>query len=373
VTTSQDRALIAGGGIAGLAAAAALQLRGIPFVVFERRPDPPDRGLGLNLPGNAVVALQALGLGEPLEQIGTPVRRREYRNQRGRLMFGVDEDAFWGVEARPRCVIRSDLHAALQNIVAPEAIRLGTDVRGVQIRDAGIEVELGDGTVEDGGVLVAADGARSTIRAKAVSDRPPQAALLSRASWRFLTRNPGVDCWVAWTGARGTALLIPIGGDRVYGWVSVRKEELTDFAQVMAEFANFPPVVGDTLAAAQAEPVPPYHSPLEEVRPAAWTSGRVVLTGDAAHATAPVWAQGAGLAVEDGLVLADILAAADHWPDLGAEFARRRRKRVEHVQTMTDRLSRAATLPPRIRDLVLPLAGPRTYRATYGPLRDRGF
>ena len=249
--------MIAGGGIAGLAAAAALQLRGIPFVVYERRPDPPDRGLGLNLPGNAVVALQALGLGEALERIGTPVRRREYRNQRGRLLFGVDEDAFWGTEARPRCVIRSDLHAALRSLVAPEAIRLGTDVRGVKIRDAGVEVELADGAVEDGGVLVVADGVRSAIRAKVVRDRPPQAALLSRASWRFITRNPGVDCWVAWTGARGTALLIPVGDDRVYGWVSVRDEEVRDFAQVMTQFAEFPSVIGDTLAAAQAEPAPP--------------------------------------------------------------------------------------------------------------------
>lgn len=369
----RDRVLIAGGGIAGLAAAAALQLRGIPFLVLERRQDPPDGGLGLNLPGNAVVALQALGLGDALARMGMPVRRREYRNQRGRLLFSVDEDAFWGVEARPRCVLRSDLHAALRSLVRPAALRLGSDVRRVHIRDDFVEVDLADETAEDGGVLVAADGVRSAIRAHVLSDRPPQAALLSRTSWRFITRNPGVDCWVAWTGARSTALLIPVGDHQVYGWVSVRDERLTDFPQVAAQFTDFPPIVGEALAAAQAEPVPPYHSPLEEVRPAAWTSGRVVLTGDAAHATAPVWAQGAGLAVEDGLALADILAAPDRWPDLGAEFARRRRERVEHVQTMTDRLSRTAMLPTWLRDLVLPLTGPRTYRATYGPLRKGGF
>jgi hypothetical protein len=71
--------------------------------------------------------------------------------------------------------------------------------------------------------------------------------------------------------------------------------------------------------------------------------------------------------------LADILTAPDSWPGLGAESARRRRDRVGHVQTMTDRLSRAARLPAWIRDLVLPPVGPRTYRATYGPLRDPGF
>jgi 2-polyprenyl-6-methoxyphenol hydroxylase-like FAD-dependent oxidoreductase len=289
------------------------------------------------------------------------------------LLVAVDEDAFWGVQAGPRCVIRADLHAALRELVAPQAIHLGVQVGGVQAREDGVGVELADGTVVDGGVLVAADGVRSAIRGKVMNGVRPQAALLSRASWRFITRNPGVDCWVAWTGGHGTALLIPVADDRVYGWVSVRDEQAHGFAQVAAEFAGFPSVVGAALAAAQAEPVPPHHSPLEEVRPPAWTTGRVVFTGDAAHATAPVWAQGAASAVEDGLVIADILAVPDHWPDFGAQFARRRRQRVEHIQSMTDRLSRAATLPPWVRDLLLPYVGPRTYRATYGPLREPGF
>jgi 2-polyprenyl-6-methoxyphenol hydroxylase-like FAD-dependent oxidoreductase len=95
----------------------------------------------------------------------------------------------------------------------------------------------------------------------------------------------------------------------------------------------------------------------------------VVVIGDAAHATAPVWAQGAALAVEDALVLAELLATRDDWSRVGPEFEQRRRPRVTHVQAMTDRLSRAAGLPTWIRDAVLPFVGPRSYRETYGPLR----
>ena len=363
-----DRVLIAGGGIAGLATAVALQQRGIAAVVFERRDDRPDAGLGLNLPGNAIVALRSLGLGDAIESVGEPLRRREYRNQRGRLLFAVDEDAFWGPDARSRCVTRADLHAALEESIAPGTLRPGQEVVGVRTRDDGVDVVLADGTVEPAGVLVGADGVSSTIRRAVVTDRPPQAALLSRASWRFLAANPGVDCWVAWTGVRGNALLIPLGPDRVYGWVSVR-DEVADFAGVVETLADFPRIVTDTLAAVARQEEPPHHSPLEEVRPAAWTTGRVVLTGDAAHATAPLWAQGAALAVEDALVVAEVLASADDWAGAGAEFARRRRDRVEHVQRMTDRLSRSAGLPGWLRSLVLPVIGPRSYRATYAPLR----
>ena len=108
---------------------------------------------------------------------------------------------------------------------------------------------------------------------------------------------------------------------------------------------------------------------MEEVRQPRWHRCSVVLVGDAAHATAPVWAQGAALALEDALVLADLLASQSDWTVVGDEFERRRRARVEHVQAMTDRLSRAASLPGWLRDRLLPFVGPRSYRETYGALK----
>jgi len=84
-----------------------------------------------------------------------------------------------------------------------------------------------------------------------------------------------------------------------------------------------------------------------------------------------VWAQGAALAAEDALVLAELLATREDWTMVGSEFERRRRPRVEHVQKMTDRMSRAAAIPGWLRDSILPFVGPRTYRETFVPLRDR--
>jgi 2-polyprenyl-6-methoxyphenol hydroxylase-like FAD-dependent oxidoreductase len=362
------RVLVVGGGIAGLATAAALNRKGIATVVLERRDQALDAGLGINLPGNAVLALAALGLGEGLEQLGAPLRRREYRNRRGRLLFSVDEDAFWGLEARPRCVPRGELMALLRTAVPHGTVRLGAELQNMVEAQDRVAVELRDGTHEEGVLLVGADGVRSTVRSLVGVHQAPRAAVLSRSSWRFVTRNLGVDCWVVWSGGRDTVLFIPLGEERLYGWVSLGRDAAS-FAEVAAACDDFPRLVRNVLDAAASEPIAPLLSPLEEVRPAAWTPGRVVLVGDAAHATAPVWAQGAALAVEDALVLGEILAGTDVWNDAGHEFERRRRARVEHVQTMTDRFSHAARLPTWLRDRIVRVVGPRSYRATYEPLR----
>jgi voltage-gated potassium channel Kch len=99
------RVLVVGGGIAGFAMIRALDQRGIPAVLVDRLNRPPDVGLGLNLPGNAVRALRELGVGEELKARGVAVRRREYRNARNRLLFAIDEAGFWGTDAGSICAV----------------------------------------------------------------------------------------------------------------------------------------------------------------------------------------------------------------------------------------------------------------------------
>lgn len=367
----KDRVLIAGGGIAGLAMRRALQRRGIPSLILERRLETTDAGLAINLPGNAVQALGQLGLAESLRQVGSPVRRREYRTERGRLLFAVDEAAFWGEEARPHCLRRADLLRLLTLDLPPNDIRLGTEVAAVRQRPQGVTVECADGAVETGRLLVGADGVHSRVRRGVFGDRALGAAMLASASWRFMAPNPGIDAWTLWAGSSGLFLLIPVDHGEVYGWVSIGKVagQERDLATSRSMFASFPPLVRETLDAVLARPGALHHSPLEEVRIPSWTQDRVVLTGDAAHATAPVWAQGAALALEDALALASLLAERGDWSTVGADYEALRRPRVAHVQAMTDRLSRTARLPGWARNLLLPVIGPSSYRDTYSPLR----
>jgi 2-polyprenyl-6-methoxyphenol hydroxylase-like FAD-dependent oxidoreductase len=365
------RLLVVGGGIAGFGLARALSLREVSCTLVERLPTPPGSGLGLNLPGNAVRTLAALGLADEVVDRGMCIRRREYRNRAGRLLFAVDETAFWGEVGPSVCVRRGELLEVLRAATPQLTPRWATPVVGAELVDQGVRVRLGSGATEAYDLVVGADGVHSAVRAAIIPEGTLRRSLMTEASWRFTAPNPGVDCWTVWSGAQGTFLLIPVDAEHVYGYASATRGGAAgdDPRWLEATFAGFPEPVSTTVAAVLDDPGRLYHSPVEEVRCARWSRGRLVLVGDAAHATGPVWAQGAAMALEDALVLADLLAARDDWTGVGAEFERLRRPRVAHVQAATDRMSRIAGLPCRLRDLVAPVLGPRAYREAYGPLR----
>ena len=127
-----------------------------------------------------------------------------------------------------------------------------------------------------------------------------------------------------------------------------------------------------------ADPVPrllqhagdAYFAPIEEVVPPAWAARRVVLIGDAAHASSPNMAQGAAMALEDALVLADVLATSQDIEEALTEYQRRRTARIAWVQDQTHRRDRTRNLPPTIRNITLRLAGERIFHSNYRPLRE---
>ncbi|MFF5083709.1 FAD-dependent monooxygenase [Actinoplanes sp. NPDC000266] len=354
---TDDAVLVAGGGIAGLALGHALRQREVPFELVERDPRAGDGGLAINLPGNAVAALHALGLRAGLEKIGRPTRRREYRSSTGRVLFAVDEDEFWGPDARPRCVRRSDLHALL-----------GEDISRTVEKVGPVELEASGARVGGRryGFVVGADGVHSSVREQVFGTAGMRSAMLSRASWRFMAPNPGVGCFTVWSGAEGAFLLIPVDDTEVYVFASATGGGPVDPdpSWLRETFGAYP----EKVRAVLDSPGRLYHSPIEEVRIPTWHRDRCVLIGDAAHATAPVWAQGGALAMEDAIELADLLADGA-WDSVGARYEERRRDRVTHVQAATDRFSKVAGLPIRLRNAMLPLMGPISYKAAYGPLR----
>ena len=366
-----SRVLVVGGGIAGFGLLRALSLRGVSCTLVERLPAPPGSGLGLNLPGNAVRALAALGLADEVVDRGRRIRRREYRNKAGRLLFAVDEEAFWGEVGPSVCLRRGDLLDVLRASTPEVTPRWHTPLVLAELVDEGVRVQLESGSTETYDFVVGADGVHSAVRRVLLPTDDSRWSLMTEASWRFTAPNPGVDCWTVWSGGQGTLLLIPVDEEHVYGYASTTRGGAAgdDPQWLGSTFAGFPEPVATTVAAALDDPGQLYYSPVEEVRCEHWSRGRLALIGDAAHATGPVWAQGAALALEDALVLADLLAERRDWSSVGAEYERLRRPRVAHVQAATDRMSRLAGLPGRLRDVVAPVLGPRAYRAAYGPLR----
>ncbi|ANY07665.1 FAD-dependent oxidoreductase [Pseudonocardia sp. HH130630-07] len=361
--------LVVGAGIAGCAVARVLRRRGLDVTIVERRLEPPRSGTALNLPGNAVRALRSLGIDAGPHLSAFPIRRREYRSATDRLLFSVDEAGFWSGVAESWCVSHAELGAELARGLD---VRFGTRVLGIDdgAGDGPSTVTFEDGTRRSYDLVVGADGIRSVVRG-IVSPAVPAPSVMTPGSWRLVTADPGVEHWTAWTGRRGTFLLIPMGGGRAYGYASTSRGEPvdTDPEWLRRTFGGFPRPVRETVGAVLAGDGRLHHAPVEELRTDRWHRGGVVVVGDAAHATGPVWAQGAAMALEDAVVLGETMALPGTTAEKLDRWERRRRPRVEHVQAATDRMSRIAALPDRLLRLTTPLAGPRSYRAAYRPLR----
>ena len=236
-----------------------------------------------------------------------------------------------------------------------------------------MRVDFADGTTATHDLVIGADGIHSSTRRSVFGG--PDARLAGQVGWRFvIDGHPGIDGWNAWLGRDRGFLALGIGGDRVYGVGDMRSTDGTDptggdleaFRQLFDGYPEPVPTILGRLRSAEDL----WFSPFEEVSPPAWAKGRVVLLGDAAHATAPNMAEGASLAMEDALVLAEALSVGGDLQVALATYADRRAPRVAHVQHMTHRRDRLRYLHPTIRRAVTGVAGHVLFRAHYRPLLD---
>ena len=368
------RILVVGAGIAGLGAARALRQRGLTADVVEEEPAWTHTGAGIYLPGNAARALRALGLESAVAERGSLIQHQRLLDRRGRLLAEIDLAALWGDVGPCVALHRADLHEVLASHGDPVPTRMGLPVQKLSQHDNTATVEFGDGTAERYDLVIGADGIHSTVRRLAMGDgavRP-----VGQLAWRFVTEcPPEVTTWTVLLGRGVTFLAVPIGRGRVYcycdastkGTLRLQGDEVTgQLAELLTGFAAPVPAILETLGPNGAVHV----APIEEVTLDGWSRGPVLLVGDAAHATSPNMAEGAAMALEDGLVLADCLASGRGVADTVAKFQARRRPRTQWVLAQTHRRDRTRDLPPSLRNFVLRRWGRNIFHANYRPLLD---
>ena len=359
------RILIVGAGIAGLSLAHALRRRGGTPEVVERVSDWQPIGAGLYLPGNAVRALRELGVALPPD--ANPIRKQRFLDHRGRRLAEVDVERWWDGVGDCVSIRREALHEALREATTETPVRLATSV--TELEDgAAPRVTFSNGSSDSYDLVVGADGVHSTIRRLALGG--PPAGYVGQSSWRFLADGfPELTDWAVMLGKGRTFLTVSLGDGAVYCYADVSTSEPEtaadgDWRRSFADFADPVPRLLEHSSEA-------YFAPIEEVAPPAWTARRVVLIGDAAHASSPNMAQGAAMALEDALVLAELLTQGQSVDEALTGYVTRREARVAWVQEQTHRRDRTRNLPATVRNITLRLAGERIFRSNYGPLRDR--
>lgn len=322
--------LIAGGGIGGLAAAAALLQRGIDVDVYEQASELKEVGAGIQISPNGNKVLDALGVFQRLKELSCDPQRKEFRlwnTGRPWPMFSLGKTVVEKYGYPYLTVYRPDLHGALADRVRslkPDAIHLDSGVAGLAQDTGGVDLLLRNGQRIRGDALVGADGVRSVVRNTLWGPTDPQFS--GMVAWRGLIPMEALperlraSVGSTWIGPGGHVVTYPLHRSKIMNLVATiegktwthptgsapgtTEECLRDFDGWHEDVRTMIRLAPSLLkwALARRDPIPQ------------WTKGRATLLGDAAHATLPFLAQGAVHSIEDGMVLArclDSVAAAD--------------------------------------------------------------
>jgi 2-polyprenyl-6-methoxyphenol hydroxylase-like FAD-dependent oxidoreductase len=339
---AEKKILIVGAGIGGLGTAAALGSAGHEVDVVEIKPEPNVYGVGINQPANSLRALQKLGVLDEILDAGFQFTSWIFHDANGNEV--VDVRSRLGGEGIPanNGLSRRDLHTILIGAAdrAGARVRYATTVSDLE-ENGNAQVKFDDGSTDAYDLVVAFDGINSTLR-KRLFGEAYDPVYTGYAVWRVTVPRPDELTQGALyqaVGAKGGH--IPLSHETMYLLLVVAEP-----AHCRYDKADFPDMLRERLEPFSGplgrirdelrDDADIVYSPLSEVLlPMPWYKNRVLICGDAAHACTPHITQGAAMALEDAIVLADELAVdRDLTPSLAA-FGERRFPRVKLVQDVS--------------------------------------
>lgn len=330
--------LVIGGGIGGLTAAIALRQRGYAVEVIEKDPHWSVYGVGIIQQGNVLRAVDALGILDRYANAGVGFDAVEVYAPDGTRLARLPSHRLLERYPANLGVSRRALQKVLGD-VAQEAgarIRLGVTAEAIAQHEAGVHVRFSDGSRETYDLVIGADGVHSRTRAQVFREAPPP-QFTGQSVWRYnLPRLANLDALHVYNGPIGAGL-VPIGPDLMYIYLTTPEPGNPRYphkglaAAMRGKAQSCAPAIR-ALAEQITDNDGVVYRPLEGLLiEGPWHKGRVVLLGDAVHATTPHLGQGAGLAIEDSLVLADELARHDDMEDALTAYRDRRFERCAYI------------------------------------------
>lgn len=310
-------ALVVGGGIGGMAAAISLAERGVRVDLIDLDPDWRVYGAGITITGPTLRAYKRLGLLDAIKAAGAITSKTRLFRFDGTHILDLDEPVIEEGLPATGGIMRPTLHRIMQTRVRelPIDVRLGLTVTTLENRDDGVEVTFSDDTTGRYDLVVGADSVASTVRNIAFPHMAP-AVPTGQGCWRISIRKPpGLEMGEFFLGHANPCGITACAPDMVYMWMLTAHEERETFMDEeelfvtlkahLADFGGNAGWIRDNMTRADWINYRPLAAALQ---PADWFNGRIVLLGDAVHATTPHLASGAGMAVESGIVLAEELA-----------------------------------------------------------------
>jgi len=333
-------ALVIGGGVAGMAAAISLQKRGVAVDLIDQDPEWRTYGAGITITAPTLRAFHQLGVLEAVGEVGALSDHVKFFAADGTFIRKLDSPPLLDGIPGTGGVMRPALHRILseRTVAAGTNVRLGLTLESFTQDAAGVDVRLSDASEGRYDLVIGADGSHSRLRVLLFPDAPPL-VFTGQGCWRMLApRPPDVDSAEIYFGPDSLKIgFNPCSADQMYLFATVTMpgnphvpdKALADgMRRILAPFGGRVTALRESIGPDSAINYRPLFAML---LPPPWSVGRIGLIGDAAHATTPHLASGAGIAIEDGLIIAEEMGKADSLAAGWSAFVARRYERARLV------------------------------------------
>ncbi len=325
--------LIAGGGIGGLCTAIALQKQGFCVKVFEAAGEIKPLGAGLVLAANAVRALDFIGIKEVVVKEGKMLNAFTILSDTGNAISKVNTRKIkQDYDTGNFTIHRAELHKALLSQLQEDTLITGKKCTGIKQNDTEVTLFFEDGSKETGDYLIAADGVHSVIRQQLIPGSIPRYS--GYTCWRAVIdagmNEFGSDRSSETWGPKGRFGIVPLTSNRIYWFACIngkeqdKRLEAYSARDLLNNFRNYHHPISEILSLTNDSQL--LRNDIIDIKPIKqFAFARVLLLGDAAHATTPNMGQGACQAIEDAAVLSNCISKT---PDIGQAFRSFEKKRI---------------------------------------------